>query len=58
MAIPAHIANKSKRAGLMVFRRFLLMDAGTGNNPRCVRVYVFILSISESFLAVIQESGG
>jgi len=26
----------------MVFRRFLLMDAGTGSNPRFVRVYVFM----------------
>lgn len=42
MAIPAHIANKSKRAGLMDFRRFLLADAGTGSSPRFVRVYVFI----------------
>ena len=58
MAIPAHIANKSKRAGLMVFRRFLFADAGAGSNPRFVRVCVFMLSISESFLAVIQESGG
>ena len=58
MAIPAHIANKSKRAGLMAFRRFLLADTGTGSNPRCVRVYVFMVSIGESFLAGIQESGG
>jgi hypothetical protein len=42
MAMPAHIANKSKRAGLMDFRRFLLMDAGAGSNTRCVRVYVFM----------------
>ena len=58
MAIPAHIANKSKRAGLMDFRRFLLMDAGTGSSPRCVRVCVFMLSIGESFRVGIQESGG
>jgi len=58
MAIPAQIASSSKRAGLMAFRRFLLMDAGTGSNPRRVRVYVFILSIGESFLAGIRESGG
>ena len=58
MAMPAHIANKSKRAGLIDFRRFLLADTGTGSSPRFVRVYVFILSIGESFRAVIQESGG
>jgi hypothetical protein len=59
MAIPAQIASKSKRAGLMVFRRFLLADAGTGSSPRCVLVCVFMFgSIGESFLAVIRESGG
>ena len=59
MAIPAQIASKSKRAGLMVFRRFLLLDAGTVSNPRCVRVYVFMFgSIGESFQVGIQESGG
>ena len=58
MAIPAHIASSSKRAGLIDFRRFLLMDAGAGSNPRFVRVYVFMFgSIGESFLVDIQESG-
>jgi hypothetical protein len=42
----------------MDFRRFLLMDTGTGSSPRCVLVCVFILSISESFQAGMQESGG
>jgi hypothetical protein len=42
MAIPAQIASKSKRAGLMDFRRFLFADAGAGSNPRCVRVCVFM----------------
>ena len=42
MAIPAHNTDKSKKAGLIDFRRFLLLDAGTGSNPRFVRVCVFM----------------
>ena len=49
MAIPAHIANKSKRAGLMVFRRFLLADAGAGSSPRFVRVCVFMFLLVRVF---------
>jgi hypothetical protein len=62
MAIPAHNTDKSKKAGLIDFRRFLLMDAGTGGNPRCVRVYVFMFLLvrvnRNRVLEVIQESGG
>jgi len=58
MAILAHIANKSKRAGLMDFRRFLLMDAGTGSNPRCVLVCVFMFLLVRVFRRGFKNLAG